>query len=128
MVLFEYMASISNVLPASEARNNFYTMLDEVNTKLKTFTITLRGKVKAILISPDELESWRETLEIMADEKLVKDIRKSQSEVWRETLEIMADEKLVKDIRKSQSEVKRGKFITEEKLLKELGINPKDLD
>ncbi|HKZ35162.1 MAG TPA: type II toxin-antitoxin system Phd/YefM family antitoxin [Patescibacteria group bacterium] len=98
------MASISNVLPASEARNNFYTMLDEVNTKLKTFTITLRGKVKAILISPDELESWRETLEIMADEKLVKDIRKSQSEV------------------------KRGKFITEEKLLKELGINPKDLD
>ena len=40
----------------------------------------------------------------------------------------MADEKLVKDIRKSQSEVKRGKFITEEKLLKELGINPKDLD
>lgn len=95
------MDGLSVNLPASVARSNFYTMLDEVNTKLKTFAITLRGKVKAIVINPDELESWRETLEIMADKKLVADIRKSQRQF------------------------KKGQYITHEQLLKELGLNDK---
>ena len=79
-------------------------MLDEVNNKLKIFTITLHGKIKAILISPDELDSWRETLEIMTDKKLVKELRKSQKEF------------------------KNGEYITEEKLFKKLGIKAKDFN
>jgi len=98
------MSTLSSTLPASEARKNFYTMLDEVNTKLKSFSITLHGKVKAIVINPDELESWRETLDIMSNKKLVKELKQSQAEI------------------------KRGEFITEEELFKDLGIDKKDLD
>jgi len=97
------MSTLSTTLPASQARKNFYTMLDEVNTKLKSFTITLHGKVKAIVINPDELESWRETIEIMNDKKLVKELKQSQQEI------------------------KRGEYITEKQLFKDLGITKKDL-
>lgn len=95
------MNGLSTVLPASEARANWYDLLDEVSTKLKTFAITLRGKVKAIVINPDELESWRETMEIMADKKLVANIRKSQQQF------------------------KKGQYIAHEQLLKDLGLDGK---
>ena len=74
------MTTLSTTLPASEARKNFYTMLDEVNTKLKNFTITLNGKIKAVMISADELESWRETLDIMSNKRLVKELQQSEAE------------------------------------------------
>jgi len=104
LVRLTYMDGLSLSLPASEARKNFYTILDEVSDKFKHFTITLRGKIKAVIINPDELDSWRETLEIMADKKLVKELRKSRQDF------------------------KNGKFITEEQLFKNLGITDKDLN
>ena len=64
----------------------------------------MRGKIKAIIINPDELDSWRETLEIMSDKKLVKELRKSRQDF------------------------KNGKYITEEQLFKDLGITNKDLN
>lgn len=44
-------------------------------------------------------------------------------ESWEETLDIMSNPKLVADIKKSQREFKQGKFISHEKLLKDLGLN-----
>ncbi|MDZ7586986.1 MAG: type II toxin-antitoxin system Phd/YefM family antitoxin [Patescibacteria group bacterium] len=75
------MNTISSVLPASEARDNFYTMLDEVSDKLRRFTITLRGKVKAVVMSAEEVESWEETLEIMSNKKLVAQINEGLDDV-----------------------------------------------
>ncbi|KKS79895.1 MAG: Prevent-host-death family protein [Candidatus Beckwithbacteria bacterium GW2011_GWA2_43_10] len=95
------MDGLSVNLPASVARKNFYTMLDEVNEKLKRFTISLRGKVKAVVIHPDEVESWRETIELMGDKKLM----------W--------------ELKQSQAQFKRGDYVTEEELLKKLGLNLK---
>jgi prevent-host-death family protein len=97
------MDNLATVLPASQARANWYDLLEDVSKKLKTFVITLRGKAKAIVINPEELDSWRETLEIMADKKLVKELRQSRKEF------------------------KQGKYITEEKLFKDLGIKASDL-
>jgi prevent-host-death family protein len=66
----------SDTIPASEARSNFYYLLDEVNKKLRQFIITLRGKQQAVLLSVEEWQSWQETLEIMSDKKLVQSIKK----------------------------------------------------
>ena len=44
-----------------------------------------------------------------------------------DTVEILADKKLVVEISKSEFERKTGKIITEKKLFKELGILPKNL-
>jgi hypothetical protein len=44
-----------------------------------------------------------------------------------ETLEILSDEKLMKSIDRSQKDVKEGKLLGYKDLLKELGIDEKEL-
>jgi len=96
------MKSIPATLSASKARDNFYTLLEEVSKKLRRFTITLRGEAQVVLMHPDEVASWEETVDILSDKKLVAQILKSEDE------------------RKS------SKIVSEKKLLKELEISPKD--
>lgn len=97
------MKTLEPILSASKARTNFYTILDEVSKKFKRFVITRRGSAQAVVMPPEEVEAWEETMEIMANKKLVRDIRKAEQER------------------------RAGKGIPEEKLLKELGISKKDL-
>lgn len=75
------MNTLSSVLPASEARNNLYTILDEVSNKFRRFTITLRGKAKVVIMSAEEVESWEETLEIMSNKKLVNQIKNGLADI-----------------------------------------------
>lgn len=70
------MTTLNTTIPVSEARSNLYRMLDEVAQEWRQFTITLRGRPKAVLISPEEFASWQETLEIMSDKKLTESIKK----------------------------------------------------
>ncbi len=98
------MSSIPTTISASKARSNFYTILEEVAKKLKRFTITRKGEAQAVVMHPDEVASWEETMDILADKKLVAQILKSESEI------------------------KAGKAISEKKLLKELGISPQELE
>ncbi|MFH0942871.1 MAG: type II toxin-antitoxin system Phd/YefM family antitoxin [Candidatus Beckwithbacteria bacterium] len=92
------MDNLSAVLPASQARANFYDLLDEVSDKLRRFTITLRGKVKAVVMPAEEVESWEETLEIMSNKKLVTQINEGLDDI------------------------KHGRVISHEELLKKLKI------
>lgn len=97
------MKSLNSTISASQARNNFYTMLEEVSRKSKRFTITLRGAAQAVVMPPEEVDAWEETLEIMSNKKLAKSIKNAEKERLS------------------------GKGIPEEKLLKELNITPQDL-
>jgi len=92
-----------NTISASKARNNFYKILDEVKNGLKSYTITLRGEAQAVVINPEELESWEETLDILSDNKLIAQILKSQEEI------------------------KSGDYINEDDLIKKLDISKKEL-
>lgn len=71
---------LDSVLSASTARSNFYTILDEVSKKSRRFVITLRGGAKAVVMSPEEVEAWEETMEIMADRDLVEQLKKAKRE------------------------------------------------
>lgn len=75
------MNTLTSTLPANEARANFYQLLDEVDSKLRQFTITLRGKQKAVIMSAEEYEGWLETLDIMSDPKLVASIKQGMAEL-----------------------------------------------
>lgn len=97
------MTTIPTTLPASRARSNFYTLLEEVSEKLRRFTITRRGEAQVVMMHPDEVASWEETMDIIADKKLM--------------TQILA----------SESERKAGKAVSERKLLQELDISPEDL-
>jgi antitoxin YefM len=94
---------MNNTISASQARTNFYTLIDEVSKKLKRFTITKRGEAKVVLMHPDEVASWEETMEVLADKKVVGQILKSELER------------------------KKGDKLTESQLYKKLGISSKDL-
>ena len=93
------MTTISSVLPASEARANFYDLLNEVSEKLRRFTITLRGKAKAVVMPAEEVEAWEETMEIMSNKKLMTQIKEGLDDI------------------------KHGRVISHEELLKKLKIN-----
>ena len=76
---YSIMNTLTAILPANEARSNFYPLLDMVGDELRQFTITLRGKAKAVIMSIEEFGSWQETLEVMSDKKLVQSVKKGLS-------------------------------------------------
>ncbi len=67
-------------LPVTEARGKLTKLIDEVNDKFEQIEITKNGRPKAILMSADEFDSWKETIEILSDEKLMKDIKEAEKE------------------------------------------------
>ncbi len=71
------MNQLSSILPASDARANFYQILAEASDKLRQFTIKLRGKDDVVILSAEEVEGWKETLEIMSQKKLVTSIHRA---------------------------------------------------
>jgi len=46
---------------------------------------------------------------------------------WEETMEIMSDPKLMRDLKRSEKEIEEGKTVSMEKLMKELNVSPDDL-
>jgi prevent-host-death family protein len=91
-------------ISASKARNNLYKILDEVKNGLKSYTITLRGEAQAVVINPEELEAWEETLDILSDNKLVVQILKSQEEI--KNREYLSEDGLIKELNISTKELK----------------------
>lgn len=63
---------------ATEARKQFYKLLRAASQPGKRITITLEGQDPVVLMSQDDLEGWLETLEVMSDPQLVKDIKEAE--------------------------------------------------
>jgi antitoxin YefM len=62
------------ILSVSEAKMKLSELVKKVQHMDEEVVITRNGKPAAVLISPDELESMRETLQIKADRELMKEI------------------------------------------------------
>ena len=58
---------IKKVLPLTEARKNIFKIVADIAKEGACYGLTERGKIKAVLMSADEFESWRETLAVMKD-------------------------------------------------------------
>ena len=64
------------ILPLSEVKMKLSELVEEVSSRDEEVTITKNGKPVAILVSPDEFDSWKETLAIRADEEFMSEIRR----------------------------------------------------
>lgn len=64
------------VVPLSEAKAKLSKLVDEVAARDEEIVITRNGRAKAVLLSQDQFEGWRETVEILADKELMKEIRR----------------------------------------------------
>ena len=67
-------------LPVTEVRKKLTELIDEVNDKFEQIEITKNGKPRAIIMSADEFDSWKETLEILSDKQLMKDIAQAEKD------------------------------------------------
>lgn len=68
-------------LPITKARQKLPQLVDNANKKLDEYIITVNGTPAAVLMSANEYESWKETIEIASDPKLVKAIAQAEKEI-----------------------------------------------
>ena len=62
-------------LSLSEAKSRLSGLVDEVERRDEEVVITKNGRPAAVLVSPDEYESWKETQAIRSDRELMREIR-----------------------------------------------------
>jgi len=90
--------TIKNTIPISEARKRIFKIAEEVQKPDSYYTLTEKGRPKAVLMSAEEFESWRETLEVARGFPDLK-----------------------KDIREAERDYKKGNYITLDELLAKEG-------
>jgi prevent-host-death family protein len=62
-------------LPLSEVKMKLSALLDRVEATDEEVVITRNGRPAAILVSPDEYESWKETVAVKSQPGLIDEIR-----------------------------------------------------
>ena len=63
-------------LSVSEAKMKLSGLIDTVNATDEEIVITKNGRPAAVLVSPEEFESLKETIAIRSDLALMKEIKK----------------------------------------------------
>lgn len=87
-------------LPLTDAKARLSELIDQVERRDERVTITRNGRPVAVLVSPDELEGWQETLEIVKDAPFMEgirrglvDLKRGRSYTLREVDAILAEDK-----------------------------------
>ena len=86
-------------LPITKAREKLTNLVENAKKRLDEYVITVNGTPAAVIVSVAEYESWKETMEIMADPELLKAIKEGEEDI------------------------KKGRYITLDQLKKELKLD-----
>ena len=62
-------------LSLSEAKAKLSGLVEDVESRDEEVVITRNGRPVAVLVSPEEFDSWKETRAIRADRDLMREIR-----------------------------------------------------
>ena len=80
------METIQEYIPVSKAKSGLLDLIRRIEDSNDAIAITKNGVPEAVLISMKKFKGLMETLEILADEKAMKSIRKSikeaRKDVW----------------------------------------------
>ncbi|OGJ56678.1 hypothetical protein A3D88_02780 [Candidatus Peribacteria bacterium RIFCSPHIGHO2_02_FULL_52_16] len=68
---------MNKFMTATEARKNFYAVIDEAEHPGVAVAITHEGTPKVVVMSFEEYEGWQETMEIMSDSELDKELEEA---------------------------------------------------
>lgn len=69
------------VLPLAEIKKRLSEIVDGVEDRHDRVVLTRHGRPAAVLISPAELESLDETLDLLSDPKAMREIRKAEAAI-----------------------------------------------
>jgi len=81
----------------SEAKAKLSSLLDSVERYDEEVVITRNGRAAAVLVSPDDLESWKETSTVRADTDLVAEIRRGLAALKRGKAKLYTLDELFSD-------------------------------
>ena len=62
-------------LPLSEAKSKLSNLVERVHSHDEEIVITKNGRAAAVLVSPGEFESWKETVALRSDPASMREIR-----------------------------------------------------
>ena len=79
------------VLPLAEAKANLSRLVSEVERTDQEIAITKNGRAAAVLISYEEFEGWKETLEITSNVDLMREFRQNLADLKRGRGRLMRD-------------------------------------
>jgi antitoxin YefM len=71
---------MSETIPFTEAKAHLSDLVDRTSRENERFVVTRDGGPAAVLLSPEDLESLEETVDIFQDRALLDSIRKSRRE------------------------------------------------
>ncbi len=72
---------MSDMIPFSEAKAHLSELAERVERQHDRILVTRNGRPSFVLLSPDDLESLEESLNILQDEELMASVRRSRKEV-----------------------------------------------
>jgi antitoxin YefM len=72
---------MSETLPLAEVKAKLSEMVDRVEHTHDRITVTRNGRPAAVLISPDELASLEDTLDLLADTEAMAQLREARAAV-----------------------------------------------
>ncbi len=81
MVLWRRKMAFMKTLSLSEAKIQLSKLVESVSGVDEEIVITKNGRPAAVLVSPDEFESWRETTNVRFDKELMQEIRGGLTEL-----------------------------------------------
>lgn len=70
-------------MPFSEVKAHLSELADRIELEHDRILVTRNGRPSFVLMSPDDLESLEETLDIVGDDELMESIRRSREEAAR---------------------------------------------
>ena len=89
------MQTIKEYIPVTKAKANLLDIVRKIKDSDDTIAITKNGMPEVILISMNKFQGLLETIDILADEKAMKSIRKSIREaekgMWVDFDEVIAE-------------------------------------
>ncbi len=74
---------MTETVPFSDAKSHLSELADRVEQDHDRILVTRNGRPSFVLVSPDDLESLEETLDIVRDPDLVASIERSRGEAAR---------------------------------------------
>lgn len=83
-------------LSLSEAKMKLSALIDSLKIAEEEVVITKNGRPAAVLVSPEEFESWRETIAVMSDHDLMDEIRKGLSALRKKKVRLYTLEEIFK--------------------------------
>jgi antitoxin YefM len=70
-------------LPLSHVKAHLSEIADRVEGQHDRVVVTRKGRPAAVLVSPEDLESLEETLAVLSDPQLMRQVRESEAEFER---------------------------------------------